>query len=91
MGVLYVSIEEALPWRRCPGGAALEALPWADVVSVHVPLLKSTHHFINGDRCGTPLHVLPILRVPDLLNDCHRLLIIMIPIKPQHPAIASLP
>jgi hypothetical protein len=21
------------------------------------PLLKSMHHFINGDRCGTPLHV----------------------------------
>jgi D-lactate dehydrogenase len=31
MGVQYVSIEDALPW--------------ADVVSVHVPLLKSTHHF----------------------------------------------
>jgi hypothetical protein len=38
MGVKYVSIEDALPW--------------ADVVSVHVPLLKSTHHFINGDRCA---------------------------------------
>jgi D-lactate dehydrogenase len=37
MGVKYVDMEEALPW--------------ADVVSVHVPLLKSTHHFINGDRC----------------------------------------
>lgn len=36
MGVKYVDLEEALPW--------------ADVVSVHVPLLKSTHHFINGDR-----------------------------------------
>lgn len=36
MGVKYVEIEDALPW--------------ADVVSVHVPLLKSTHHFINGDR-----------------------------------------
>eukprot|EP00882_Tetradesmus_deserticola_P001980 GHRQ01002122.1.p1 GENE.GHRQ01002122.1~~GHRQ01002122.1.p1 ORF type:complete len:409 (+),score=153.33 GHRQ01002122.1:205-1431(+) len=36
MGVKYVSLEDALPW--------------ADVVSVHVPLLESTYHFINGER-----------------------------------------
>jgi phosphoglycerate dehydrogenase-like enzyme len=44
MGVKYVSIEDALPW--------------ADVVSVHVPLLKLTHHFINSDRCTACGHVI---------------------------------
>jgi D-lactate dehydrogenase len=51
MGVKYVEIEDALPW--------------ADVVSVHVPLLKSTHHFINGDRCveGSIFYILCKLAV----------------------------
>lgn len=36
MGIPYTSMDEALQQ--------------ADVVSVHVPLLKSTHHFINQER-----------------------------------------
>jgi D-lactate dehydrogenase len=33
-----------------PYMALEEALPQADVISLHVPLLKATHHIINSDR-----------------------------------------
>lgn len=36
LGIPYMSLEEALPQ--------------ADVVSLHVPLLKATHHLINHER-----------------------------------------
>lgn len=46
MGIPYMSLEEALPQ--------------ADVVSVHVPLLKSTHHIINTERWASCEHQLAL-------------------------------
>jgi glyoxylate reductase len=54
MNVIYTDVKRSEALEQDTGatfyGSPEELLPLADIISLHVPLLDSTHHLINKDR-----------------------------------------